>query len=75
MSLPGHHGTIFQASHGPLWHLGLALPCKGDWGPCKLGMGWAGEGSPAPTLFQLGTCLEGGLGGGLCWDGWGRSRC
>lgn len=36
---------------------------------------WAGEGSPAPTCFGLGTCSEGGLGGGLRRGGWGRSGC
>lgn len=68
-----------EASPEPPWASGTTPPGQlwppvGIWAwPFAAGVpgetGRAGEGSPAPTRLRLGTCSEGGLGGGLCGDG------
>lgn len=66
-------GAILQASFGATWHLGLACPAGVTGDTASWGLG--GGGQPSSHHFRLGACSEGGLGGGLCREGWGQSGC
>lgn len=65
---PWAPGTVPQASPGTMCTAGMtgALPAGGP------GRGRAAQ---LPPCFGLGACLEGGLGGGRCWEGLGLSGC